>query len=135
MQAGEAYSSKVYDKYFHQLQQTLIDQDRLPRTAGLVDPFLSLQGISMGLSATDIYTHIDFQQKTEAYRRAFVQKMNEDMMQHSTLGDWNYKASRNLYASVPDFKYQILPLREVLKLYRTELLSLAILLLVASLTF
>lgn len=135
MQAGEEYSSKVYDKYFHQLQQTLIDQDRLPRTAGLVDPFLSLQGISMGLSATDIYTHIDFQQKTEAYRRAFVQKMNEDMMQHSTLGDWNYKASSNLYASVPDFRYEVLPVREVVKLYRTELLSLLVLLLVSFLLF
>ncbi len=135
MQAGEEYSSKVYDKYFHQLQQTLIDQDRLPRTAGLVDPFLSLQGISMGLSATDIYTHIDFQQKTEAYRRAFVQKMNEDMMQHSTLGDWNYKASRSLYASVPDFRYEVLPVREVINRYRTELLSLAILLLASLLLF
>ncbi|AXY74283.1 DUF3526 domain-containing protein [Paraflavitalea soli] len=135
MQAGEEYSSKVYDKYFHQLQQTLVDQDRLPRTAGLFDPFLFLQGISMGLSATDIYTHIDFQQKTEAYRRAFVQKMNEDMMQHSTLGDWNYKASRQLYASVPDFRYQVLPLREVLKTYSTELLSLTILLLTALFLF
>lgn len=135
MQAGEEYSSKVYDKYFHQLQQTLIDQDRLPRTAGLIDPFLSLQSISMGLSATDIYTHIDFQQKTEAYRRAFVQKMNEDMMQHSTLGDWNYKASRNLYASVPDFRYEVLPVPEVIQLYRTELLSLAMLVLVSLLLF
>jgi len=135
MQAGEEYSSKVYDKYFHRLQQTLIDQDRLPRTAGLIDPFLSLQSISMGLSATDIYTHIDFQQKTEAYRRAFVQKMNEDMMQHSTLGDWNYKASRNLYASVPDFRYEVLPVPEVILLYRTELLSLAMLVLVSLLLF
>jgi len=57
------------------------------------------------------------------------------MMQHSTLGDWNYKASRNLYASVPDFRYEVLPVPEVILLYRTELLSLAMLVLVSLLLF
>jgi ABC-2 type transport system permease protein len=128
MQAGEAYSSMVYDKHFHQLQQTLLQQDRFCRLAGMADPYLAVQGLSMGLAATDLYTHIDFQQKTEAYRRHFVQQMNEDMMRHSKLGDWNYKASQALYASVPDFQYQQLPLRQVIQLYRKELLSLAVLL-------
>lgn len=131
MQAGEEYSSMVYDKYFHQLQQTLLQQDRFCRLAGVADPYLAVQGISMGLAATDIYTHIDFQQKTEAYRRRFVQQMNEDMMRHSRLGDWNYKASRALYAAVPDFQYSLLPVSTVLRLYRTELCSLVALLIVA----
>lgn len=125
MQAGEEYSSMVYDKHFHQLQQTLLQQDRFCRLTGIVDPYLAVQGLSMGLAATDLYTHIDFQEKTEAYRRHFVQQMNEDMMHHSKLGDWDYKSSQALYASVPDFQYQFLPLRQVIKLYRNELFSLA----------
>jgi ABC-2 type transport system permease protein len=135
MQAGENYSSMVYDKHFHRLQQTLLLQDRFCRLAGIADPYMAVQGLSMALAATDLYTHIDFQQKTEAYRRHFVQKMNEDMMHHSKLGDWNYKASRALYASVPDFRYQLLPLKQVLQLYRSELLSLAAVLLLACLLF
>lgn len=135
MQAGEEYSSRVYDKYFHQLQQTLVKQDRFCRLAGLFDPYLSVQGISMGLAATDIYTHIDFQQKTEAYRRKFVQQMNEDMMLHSKLGDWNYKASRSLYESVPDFQYTQLPVAKVLSLYSTELMALAALLVISLVFF
>lgn len=135
MQAGEEYSSMVYDKYFHRLQQTLIKQDRFSRMAGLVDPYLSVQGLSMGLSATDIYTHIDFQQQTETYRRKFVQQMNEDMMHHSKLGDWAYKASQTLYASVPDFRYSPLSVARVLSLYRTELLSLAALVAASLLLF
>jgi ABC-2 type transport system permease protein len=132
MQAGEAYSSLVYDKHFHQLQHTLLQQDRFCRVAGIVDPYLAVQGLSMALAATDLYTHIDFQQKTENYRRQFVQKMNEDMMYHSKQGDWGYKASQQLYASVPDFQYQLLPLKRVLALYRMELFSLAALLIAGS---
>lgn len=129
MQAGETYSSLVYDKHFHQLQHTLLQQDRFCRLAGTINPYLAVQTLSMGLAATDLYTHIDFQHKTETYRRQFVQKMNEDMMYRSKPGDWNYKASQSLYASVPDFQYHLLPLQRVLALYRMELFSLAALLL------
>jgi ABC-2 type transport system permease protein len=135
MQAGEAYSSLVYDKHFHQLQHTLLQQDRFCRLAGIVNPYLAVQGLSMGLAATDLYTHSDFQQKTETYRRQFVQKMNEDMMYHSKQGDWDYKASQTLYASVPDFQYTLLPLQQVLALYRMELLSLAALLFLSCIVF
>lgn len=135
MQAGEEYSSMVYDKHFHQLQQTLLQQDRFCRLAGIADPYLAVQGLSMGLTSTDLYTHIDFQQKTEAYRRFFVQKMNEDMMHHSKLGDWSYKASQALYASIPDFQYELMPLKQVVRLYRMELLSLVVVLVLAFVLF
>lgn len=135
MQAGEEYSSMVYDKHFHQLQHTLLQQDRFCRLAGIIDPYPAIQGLSMALAATDLYTHIDFQQKTEAYRRQFVQKMNEDMMLHSKMGDWHYKASQALYASVPDFQYRLMPLRRVLSLYSMELLSLTALLVLTTVVF
>jgi ABC-2 type transport system permease protein len=50
------------------------------------------------------------------------------MMRHSKLGDWDYKASQALYASVPDFRYTIPPVSTVLIHYRTELFSLVLLL-------
>lgn len=124
MQAGEEYSSKVYDKYFHRLQQTLVSQDKYCRYTGIIDPYLAVQGISMGLAATDLYTHIDFQQHTEAYRRKMVQQMNEDMKNNSKLGDWNYRSSRALYAAVPDFKYTQLPVKTVVAYYRMEIIAL-----------
>jgi ABC-2 type transport system permease protein len=135
MQAGEEYSSLVYDKYFHRLQQTLINQDKFCRYTSMVDPYLAVQGLSMGLTATDIYTHIHFQQHTEAYRRKFVQQMNEDMKNHSALGDWKYKAGRSLYASIPDFTYRQMPLSTVLNIYRLEIISLFGLLAVLILVF
>ena len=78
----------------------------------------------MRLCATDIYTHIDFQQHTEAYRRRFVQQMNEDMKNNSALGDWKYKAGRSLYASIPDFTYRPMSLPSVLTIYRLQIISL-----------
>ncbi len=120
MEAGEEYSSMVYDKYFHRLQQTLTDQDKFGRFGSFIDPYLAIQNISMGLSSTDIFSHIDFQQRAEAYRRGFVQTMNEDMKDHSRLGDWNYKVSKVVYASIPDFNYNIIPLSGVIAQYSIE---------------
>lgn len=106
MQAGEAYSSLVYDKHFSRLQQTLDKQNQISLWCSLIDPFIATKGISMGLSGTDYYTHLDFQQQAEQYRRSFVQYMNLDMQNHSELGNWDYKVGPEVYRHAPQFSYQ-----------------------------
>lgn len=106
MQAGEEYSSKVYDKHFGALQQLLGKQNRLSIWCSLADPFMAIKNMSMALCGTDFYTHLHFQQQAEAYRRMFVQKMNENMMLHSNMGDWDYKAGAQVFESIPPFHYK-----------------------------
>lgn len=105
MQAGEEYSSKVYDVHFARLQHTLALQNRFTQWAGIINPYLAVHQLSMALCGTDYYNHLHFQQQAEAYRRYFVQQMNGDMKDHSVLGDWDYKASATVFNNVRPFNY------------------------------
>ncbi|WDF55785.1 ABC transporter permease [Mucilaginibacter sp. KACC 22063] len=105
MEAGEEYSSRVYDRHFAQLQQTLIRQNQLTQWCGLIDPFIAVNGLSMALAGTDYYSHLAFQRQAEQYRRHFVQQMNHEMEVHSKMGDWDYRSDRRVFAAVPPFHY------------------------------
>ncbi len=124
MQAGEEYSSLVYDKHFAQLEKTLDRQNQISLWCSIIDPFLAVKGLSMSLSGTDYYTHLDFQTQAERYRRDFVQHMNRDMQNHSKLGDWDYNADRHVYEEVPPFKYRQRGIYESVKPYMIGLGSL-----------
>ncbi|PWK77247.1 ABC-2 type transport system permease protein [Mucilaginibacter oryzae] len=106
MEAGEEYSSRVYDRHFAQLQQTLIRQNQLTQWCGLIDPFIAVNGLSMALAGTDYYSHLAFQRQSEQYRRRFVQQMNHEMEVHSKMGDWDYRSDRRVFAAVPPFRYR-----------------------------
>lgn len=126
MQAGEDYSSLVYDKHFARLEKTLDRQNQISLWCSLIDPFLAVKGISMGLSGTDYYTHLDFQKQAEQYRRDFVQHMNRNMQNHSRLGDWEYKIDHSVYKEVPPFLYKQPDIAKSVKPYITGLVSLLI---------
>ncbi len=58
----------------------------------------------MAAAGTSLETELFFQQQAEAYRRSFVQTMNQDMMTNSAYGDWDkYKVKNSLYGAIPDF--------------------------------
>lgn len=124
MQAGEAYSSMVYDKHFGRLQRTLRQQNDISLWCCLANPYMSIQQLSMALAGTDYYTHLDFQQQAEAYRRQFVQQMNGDMMLHSKAGDWGYAAGRHVFEQVRPFRYHTASVTASLKPYVLSLVSL-----------
>ncbi|BDD07130.1 ABC transporter permease [Aureibacter tunicatorum] len=126
MQAGEEYSSKVYDHHFHFLEAQLDKQDKMGSSASLANPFVALRNLSMAFSATDVDAHFSFQRYAENYRRDFVKQMNQDMMYSSTYGDWEYKAGHHLWEKLPAFEYQSLDMFSILKARHLELLSLLI---------
>lgn len=125
MQAGEDYGNSVYDIHRNRLLDIFRQQNLLGSFASLINPYLAVRNISMGLAGTDFYTSIDFQQKAEAYRRDFVRKMNHDMAQNSKYGEfYEYKAGRNLWEEVKDFQYQAPSARDILLQYKIELAAL-----------
>lgn len=138
MEAAEDYSSIVYDKQFGSVQQTLGAQNRLSSVTSWVNPYMAIQNISMSLSLTDPYSHINFQKAAENYRRDFVQSMNEDMALNSRPGQFaTYKISNDTYKKVPDFSYRSNSLKTSLAQVSTELaaLILIVVLLVATIYF
>lgn len=126
MHAGEKYTSQVYDRHFSELQRQQLRQNQVSAYASLLNPFLAIRNLSMGLAGTDYHTHVDFQRTAELYRRQFVQAMNEDMAFNSRMGEFNtYKANRRLWEQTEDLRYTPVPIMTVLRQYWLELMALA----------
>lgn len=103
MQQGEEYSSKVYDKYFGDIFNSLKKQKTLQSWLGLGSPFVALRNISMATSGASLESEIDFQQQAEHYRRDFVQDLNNDMRDNSAYGSFGtYKVSKDKYHAIDD---------------------------------
>ncbi|SNY95427.1 DUF3526 domain-containing protein [Flagellimonas pacifica] len=125
MQAGEEYGDKVYDVHWGRLLDLFNKQNKLGSYASLLNPYIALRNISMGFSATDLNTSVDFQKKVENYRRVFIKKMNDDMAQNSKYGEfYEYSVGLDMWKSVEDFEYNTPSIYATLKKYTLELTSL-----------
>ncbi|GAA0196431.1 DUF3526 domain-containing protein [Fulvivirga kasyanovii] len=124
MQAGEEYGNMVYDIHWEKLRAIFHRQNSMGSIASIFNPYLAIQHLSMALSATDLYTAIDFEDKVEAYRRELVRKMNNDMAQNSRYGEfYEYKATRELWDEIEDFSYVTPSAFEILRYYKLEMIS------------
>ena len=124
MQADEEYGNKVWDKHFGNLYSQLQLQKNIYQLSGLVNPFASLQGLSMGLSGTDMFHHLDFLEQAEYYRRFFIKKLNDKWRD----GGWE---NTDFFQSIEDFKYNIPPFFSFLTKYILDILILLLWLLVS----
>ncbi len=125
MQTAEEYSSRVYDLHFEQVQQTLRNQNKWSSYSAIINPYDAIRNISMGLALTDVNSHIYFQRSAEAYRRAYVKFLNDDMTYNSKAGTFfTYKLDESTYAKVPVFTYSYPSLTDTLNENRIALLSL-----------
>jgi len=107
MQADEEYGNKVWDKHFGELYKIMGKQKQAYQLSGFVNPFSSLQSLSMGLSGTDNLHHLHFQQTAENYRRELIKALNDEhAFGGSKTGDWGWKAEQAFYNSIEDFTYE-----------------------------
>ncbi|KQC30356.1 ABC transporter permease [Flagellimonas eckloniae] len=125
MQAGEEHTHKVYDVHWQQLRSIFEEQNTLFAYSSLLNPYIAVQRLSMAFSGTDMYTAIDFEDEVEHYRRALVEKMNNDMAQNSRYGGfYEYKAGASLWKEIEEFNYTMPTMNKVLHAYKWELISL-----------
>ena len=100
MQADEEYGNKVWDKHFGKLYDQLKSQKQKYQISGFLNPFSSLQNLSMGFSGTDMYHHLNFLSQGEKYRRDFIKILNEKFTE-------TYSADASFYQSINDFEYKV----------------------------
>ena len=100
MQADEEYGNMVWDKHFGNLYDQLKSQKQKYQISGFLNPFSSLQNLSMGFSGTDMYHHLNFLSQGEKYRRDFIKILNEKFTE-------TYSADASFYKSINDFDYQV----------------------------
>lgn len=106
MQADEEYGNMVWDKHFGNLCNQLKAQKFFYQISGVVNPFISLQNLSMGVSGTDIHHHIDFLNHAEKYRRLFIKSLNDEYaFGGSKTGERGWKATNDFFRSIKKFQY------------------------------
>lgn len=122
MQADEDFGAKVWDKHFGALEATMQQQKRAFQWTGLINPFASLQSLSMGLAGTDNWHHTHFQQEAEIYRRKFIKILNDHHAYGgSKTGEWSWTADQEFFNSVVDFDYEMPNINEALSVYKIDM--------------
>ena len=108
MQEDEEYGNMVWDKHFGDLYTQLEKQKSNYQLSGLINPFASLQNLSMGSSGSDMFHHLDFLTKAESYRRIFIKTLNDEYaFGGSKTGERGWKATNEFFRSVKDFRYDL----------------------------
>jgi ABC-2 type transport system permease protein len=131
MQEGERLSAEVFNRHQKQLVQSYEHQQDIVRKTAIINPFMAIKNISMGLSGTDYANYQDFQKQTEAYRYQLAQHMNQLQIklisnQKRKPTEKNYSISQKYWASFPDFEYRFLDLKKVLSAELYSFLSMVI---------
>lgn len=107
MQADEEYGNQVWDTHYGELYQNLETQKRHYQFSGFINPFASLQSLSMASSGTDLFHHLDFLDAAEVYRRYFIKTLNDEYaFGGSKTGERGWKATNKFFRSIKDFSYK-----------------------------
>ena len=127
MQADEEYGNYIWDKHFGNNYKILQNQKLLYQFSGIINPFTSLQNLSMGLCGSDMFYHLDFLKKAENYRRYLIKTLND---QHayggSQTGDWSWKVDSSFFKSINFFYYKMPKILNQINYYIIDILCLII---------
>lgn len=125
MQEGERRSSAVYASHFQRLQNLYQRQNELSQWVGILDPYLALRNLSMGLSQTDYRHFVDFARQAESFRFSMIDKLNQLHVEEIAYdGDKEHRVSSDHWKKFSSFQYQPPPLTANLREQWLALLSL-----------
>ncbi len=124
LQADEEYGNKVWDKHYGKLYSNLIEQKNHYQLSGIINPFASLQSLSMAASGTDLIHHLDFLNKAEIYRRGFIKALNHEYTYGDFKIDGSNLSSSDFFKSINDFNYIELSIQKNIFKYFTDILFL-----------
>ena len=127
MQADEEYGNQVWDKHFGNNYLIYQKQKKLYQLSGLLNPFSSLQNLSMGFCGSDMIHHLDFLKKAEHYRRYLIKTLN-DKHAHggSKTGEWRWTVDNTFFRSIKTFDYQTMPIKDQIGNYLLDILALIV---------
>jgi ABC-2 type transport system permease protein len=98
-----ALSSK---KHFDKMESIYQNQNSVAAYSAILNPFIAVRNLSMGMAGSDYKTALAFQKYAEKYRYEMVEKLNNHMRDFSKTGDWEKKADASIYAKIPDFDFK-----------------------------
>ncbi|SEB51621.1 ABC-2 type transport system permease protein [Tenacibaculum sp. MAR_2009_124] len=80
MSKGEEQTAIIYNIMHKKLINSYRNQNSVPNILVVLNPYLAIKNLSMGLSGTDFNTYVSFLNQTENYRYKQSQYMNELQM-------------------------------------------------------
>lgn len=136
LDVGEQLNTHDYEVITMMQLDKLKKQQQIITAAGILSPFIPSNQISMAVANTDVYSHHDFTDSGEQYRRKYVNMMNRYIAYGSGLHEafTSFKAGKDLWKTVPQFQYQQ-PGLPVLKHYYASIVVLIIWLMISSIIF
>jgi ABC-2 type transport system permease protein len=120
----EAQADATFDEAHGLVWQAVDRQIAIQQRAAVVAPLVGVRSLSMAVAGTDVLHHRQFAQAAERYRRRLVRAMNENLAFKSTAVG-GYQAGPDLWASLPPFRYEALPLATALAAQRISSAALA----------
>ena len=122
---GEKYESEIYTKHFNLLQSQYEKQRSVYRWCGLLSPMLPVRFASMAISRSDYGFLWHFEDEAEKYRVEFNTALNMNIAENAKGVD-QYKAGKDLWASIPEFRYGWQSVRKILDDHLMEFTVIAI---------
>lgn len=124
LQFNEDYRTMAFNHYFKAVENSFNQQQHFLSLSGVFNPFLSTKRLSMALAGSDFYHHEQFFKQAQAYRNQLIRKLNMQLALHGKDVKGEYLVGPKYFGQLKDFKYQLPPLDQVLKLEKVALLSL-----------
>ena len=125
MQLDEDFVNQLWDAHRDEIESQLARQSRLSRWGAVLNPFQSIDHISMTVAGTDLLHDLSFLHQAESYRRDLIGQLNhEHAYGGSKTGDRSFKATPAFFASLEPFHYASPSLLEALRHRTGELISL-----------
>lgn len=107
LDAAENHSHEVFDRVLGDFYDRVEGQDRLFGDLGWLSPAVAVQSLSALLAGTDFHHHRPFIDAAEHYRRALVNRMNSELVKRPLNdGEARYTAGAELWAQVPEFRFE-----------------------------
>jgi ABC-2 type transport system permease protein len=107
LQRGEEQNYPIFDAHFARLFDRIRWQDQVYQWGGVFAPMLALQSLSMGLASSDFEHHRQFVRAAEDHRRIIQKTVNEELTLHPEEEWGDYIAGPDLWARVPEFRYEL----------------------------
>lgn len=131
MSKGEELTAIVFNEQDKKLIQSYRNQNAIANSLTVVNPFLAIKNISMGLSGTDFNTYVHFMSQTESYRYKQSQYLNDLQMKYisnrakSSEGKVHV-VDKAYWKDYPEFEYSYVSITDTLKQYSLDFTALLI---------
>ena len=125
MQLDEEFANRIWDEHHGKLERRMAQQSELGSWGSMLNPFQSVDNLSMAVTGTDLLHDLAFLHQAESYRRMLVGALNhEHAYGGSKTGDRSFKATPAFFASLDPFEYTAPSLQDALRNRLAEFIAL-----------